>query len=254
MQVVVDSLLVNYVIQGKGSLVLLLHGWGDSSEGLHSLASALAKEHQVLSLDLPGFGGSEPPKAAWDLSNYAQFVHHFLQKIAAPPVVVLIGHSNGGAIAIRGLGSGALTANKLVLLAAAGIRGKYKGRVKALRVFTKIGKALSTPLPAAVKQKLRRKVYSSVGSDMLVAEHLQETFKKIVSDDVRKDAATLTLPTLLIYGEADEQAPPWYGEAYHQLISGSTLDILSGVGHFPHLEQPVKVTTAIKEFIDARSA
>ncbi len=252
MQVVVDSLLTQYVAVGKGKLVLILHGWGDSSAGFTDLTSALAKDRQVIALDLPGFGGTEPPKTAWGLSDYAQFVQHFLQKIAAPPVAVLVGHSNGGAIAIRGLGSGVLQADKLVLLAAAGIRGEYKGRVKALRVFTKIGKALSLPLPKSVKQKLRRTVYSSVGSDMLVAEHLQETFRKVVTDDVREDAAKLSLPTLLIYGEADEQALPWYGEAYHQLITGSTLEILPGVGHFPHLEQPAKVTQAIKEFIDAR--
>ena len=253
MQVVVDSQLVHYVVQGKGSLVLLLHGWGDSSAGLRDLIAALSKNRQVIALDLPGFGGTEAPKRAWDLSDYAIFVQHFLQKIDKSNIDVVIGHSNGGAIAIRGLGSGVLKADKLVLLAAAGIRGEYKGRVKALRVFTKIGKALSTPLPKSVKQKLRQKVYSSVGSDMLVAEHMQETFKKIVSDDVREDAAKLSLPTLLLYGEADEQAPPWYGQAYHQLIPGSTLEILPDVGHFVHLERPAEVTKAIQEFIDART-
>ena len=251
MQVVVDSQLVHYVTRGKGELVLILHGWGDSSTGWRDLAATLAKKHQVIALDLPGFGGTEAPKKAWDLSDYALFVQHFLQKIDKPQVAVLIGHSNGGAIAVRGLGTGVLKTQKLVLLAAAGIRGEYKGRVKALRVFTKIGKALSSPLPKSVKQHLRRKVYSSVGSDMLVAEHMQETFKKIVTDDVREDAAKLSLPTLLVYGEADEQAPAWYGETYHQLITGSTLEILPGVGHFVHLERPKEVTRAIQEFIDA---
>lgn len=254
MQVVVDSLLTHYAIQGKGRLVLLLHGWGDSSAGLRELTVALAKKQQVIALDLPGFGSTEAPKSAWDLSDYAVFVQHFLQKIDKPAVAAVIGHSNGGAIAIRGLGSGALKADKLVLLAAAGIRGEYKGRIKALRVFTKIGKALSSPLPKSVKQNLRKKVYGSVGSDMLVAEHMQETFKKIVADDVREDAAKLSLPALLIYGEADEQAPPWYGEAYHQLIQGSTLEILPGVGHFVHLERPAEVTKSVQEFIDARIA
>ena len=254
MQVVVDSLLTHYVVQGKGKLVVLLHGWGDSSAGLRELAAALAKNQQVVALDLPGFGSTEAPKSAWNLSDYATFVQHFLQKIDKSDVTVLVGHSNGGAIAIRGLASGKIKADKLVLLAAAGIRGEYKGRVKALRVFTKIGKALSAPLPKGVQQKLRKKVYNSVGSDMLVAEHMQATFKKIVSDDVREDVAKLSLPTLLLYGEADEQAPPWYGEAYHQLIPGSILEILPGVGHFVHLERPAEVTKAVQEFINARPA
>lgn len=254
MQVVVDSLLTHYVARGKGKLVLILHGWGDTTASWQDMVTALAKNNQVIAMDLPGFGGSEAPKTAWDLSDYAQFIQRFLAKIDKTQADTIIGHSNGGAIAIRGLGRGVLKANRLVLLAAAGIRGEYKGRIKALRVFTKIGKALSSPLPKSIKQKLRSKVYSSVGSDMLVAEHLQETFKKIVTDDVREDAAKLTIPTLLIYGESDEQAPVGYGQAYHQLIAGSTLEILPGTGHFVHLERPKEVTTAIEGFMHASIA
>lgn len=249
MQVVVDSLLTHYEVKGEGKPVLLLHGWADSAAGLSGLQKALSETHKVIALDLPGFGTTQTPKEVWGLSNYAQFVGHFLDKIGVKNVAVIIGHSNGGAIAIRGLSEGALQADKVVLLASAGIRGVYKGRIKALRVVTKIGKALSSPLPKSVKRRLRAKVYKTVGSDMLVAEHLQETFKKVVTDDVREDAAKLLQPALLIYGETDEQAPVWYGEAYHQLIRTSTLEVLPGAGHFVHLDRPDEVHKAVKEFI-----
>src|SRR5207253_11125140 len=120
MQVVVDSLLTQYETKGTGKLVLLLHGWGDSAAGLRGLQSALAKKYQVLSLDLPGFGGTEPPTSVWGLDEYAAFVAHFLQKIGVPHTYLLVGHSNGGAIAVRGLGRGVLPADKLVLLDSAG--------------------------------------------------------------------------------------------------------------------------------------
>lgn len=83
---------------------------------------------------------------------------------------------------------------------------------------------------------------------MLVAEHLQETFKKIITDDVREDAAKVNIPALLIYGEADEEAPPWYGEVYHQLIPDSTLEVLPGAGHFVHRDRSAEVIKAVKEF------
>lgn len=252
MQVVVDSLLTHYTVAGKGKVVLLLHGWGDSGAGLQSLVASLAKTFRVIALDLPGFGGTEPPKNPWGLSEFANFTQHFLLKIDAPATFAIIGHSNGGAIAIRGLASDTLHAERLVLLGSAGIRGEYKGRVKALRVFTKIGKALTAPLPKSAKQHLRRKVYGTIGSDMLVAEHLQETFKKIVTDDVREDAATLQQPTLLIYGENDEQTPPWMGESFHQLIKDSTLEILPGAGHFVHHDRPEQVQKTVQEFLYAR--
>jgi pimeloyl-ACP methyl ester carboxylesterase len=249
MQVVVDSLLTKYDVQGSGKLVVLLHGWGDNVAGLKDLQQALAKDYTVLALDLPGFGGTQPPTQAWGLNDYAQFVEHFLRKVRKHEVWAFVGHSNGGAIAIRGLGQGWLQSERLVLMASAGIRGTYKGRLKAIRLVTKAGKALSSPLPKSVKQRLRKTVYSTVGSDMLVAEHLQETFKKVVTDDVRADAAALTQPTLLLYGEADQATPLWYGEQYHELIRTSTLEVLPGVGHFVHIERPHEVVRAIREFL-----
>lgn len=249
MQVVVDSLLTQYETEGAGKkTVVLLHGWGDAAAGMKQLRHGLAAQYRVIALDLPGFGGTQAPLTAWGLTDYARFVQHFLQKIDAGAVYMFVGHSNGGAIAIRGLGQDILQADRLVLLASAGIRGVYKGRVKALRVITKLGKALTAPLPKAVKKKIQKKVYKTVGSDMLVAEHLQETFKKVVTDDVRPDIATVAQPTLLIYGEADDATPVWYGRAYHELLATSTLEVLPGVGHFVHLEQPGKVLQAIQEF------
>ena len=249
MQVVVDSLLTHYEVQGKGKPVLLLHGWGDTAAGMAGLQHALAKKYKVLAIDLPGFGGTEPPQVVWGLDDYALFVANFLKKIEQKNIAAIIAHCNGGAIALRGLSKEWLVADKLVLLASAGIRGEYKGRIKAIRLVTKAGKALVMPLPKSIKDKLRRKVYKTVGSDMLVAEHLQETFKKVVTDDVRSDAAQLLLPTLLIYGEQDEATPLRYGELYHELIPGSTLEVLPGAGHFVHVERPEVVTKAIKEFI-----
>ncbi|HJQ08062.1 MAG TPA: alpha/beta hydrolase [Candidatus Saccharimonadales bacterium] len=248
MQVVVDSLLTRYHVSGKGKTILLLHGWGDSAAGMQGLQDALIGGCRVIVLDLPGFGGTQAPLHPWALDDYAQFVAHFLQKIEVRHVHLLLGHSNGGAIAVRGLAKGWLQADKLVLLATAGIRGVYKGRVKALRYVTKVGKALTTPLPKSVKSRLRKTVYNTVGSDMLVAEHLQETFKRVVTDDVRADAAALSLPTLLIYGEQDDATPVWYGEAFHELIGGSTLEILPGAGHFVHIDRAKDVERAVREF------
>jgi pimeloyl-ACP methyl ester carboxylesterase len=248
-QVIVDSLLTHYEVHGKGKAVLLLHGWGDSAAGLRVLQTALAKKHKVIAIDLPGFGATQAPDGVWGLDDYAYFVDHFLAKIDAKQLKAIIGHSNGGAIAIRGMARGWLSADKLVLMASAGIRGEYKGRVKSLRLITKAGKALTAPLPKAIKQRLRKKVYQTVGSDMLVAEHLQETFKKIVSDDVRVDALHLTLPTLIVYGDKDESTPLRYGNMFNEAIKGSKLEVVADAGHFVHVDQPEKVVKAIEGFL-----
>lgn len=249
MQVIVDGLLTTYEQSGKGKPVVLLHGWGDRAAGLAGMRKSLATRYEVIVPDLPGFGGTQPPNGVWGLTDYATFVWHFLQKIQKEQVYAFVGHSNGGGIALRGLANETLQAERLILMASAGIRGEYKGRIKLLRYVVKAGKALVTPLPGGAKEVIRRKVYHTIGSDMLVAEHLQETFKKIVTDDVRADAEHVRIPTLLIYGEKDDATPVRYGELFHQLIPDSSLEILPGAGHFVHIDRARDVAHAIEEFL-----
>ncbi len=248
MQVVINGILTRYEVAGTGRAVVLLHGWGDSLTTFQALAKELSPTYQVIVLDLPGFGQSQAPPEAWGLTEYAQFVSDFLKKIDIHSYAV-VGHSNGGAIALRGLAQGTLQADKLVLLASSGIRGTYKGRALALRLVVKFGKLLASPLPARVKHRLRRKVYQTAGSDMLVAEHLQDTFKRIVTDDVRADAANLQLPTLLIYGSQDTATPVKFGQQLSEKIKGSRLEIVPDAGHFVHHDGAAQVTTLVKDFL-----
>ncbi|HEY5668107.1 MAG TPA: alpha/beta hydrolase [Candidatus Saccharimonadales bacterium] len=249
MQVIVDSLLTQYERMGKGKTVLLLHGWGDSAAGLRAISQALGKHYDVIALNLPGFGGTALPGEPWGLNDYVMFVAHFLTKLDVNDVWAIVGHSNGAALTIRGVAEGHLHAERVVLIGSAGIRNVYRGRKRMLRMMAKAAKVFVAPLPAVAKNKLRRKAYKAIGSDMFVAEHLQETFKRVVTDDVQADAPQLTQPVLLVYGEDDEQTPVWYGERFHELMPDSTLVILPHAGHFVHLDRPGDVTKAVEEFL-----
>jgi len=248
MQAIVQGLLTNYTRSGKGKQVLVLPGWADKAANWHGFAAALAKHYDVVVLDLPGFGGSQTPTEAWSLDEYAAFVADFVAKVQLKPYAI-IGHSNGGGIAIRGAANNVLRADKLVLLASAGVRGEQNGRQSALKLATRAGKLLAKPLPGRVQRRLRRKLYEHTGSDMLVAEHMQETFKKIVADDVRADARQLSLPTLLIYGEQDTATPVRYGQLLHQLIDDSTLEIVAGADHFLYLHNTDRVVELVEDFL-----
>src|SRR5690348_15272032 len=102
MQVIVNDVLITYSRSGKGQQVLVLHGWADASANWRTFVAELAKDCEVIVPDLPGFGGSQAPATAWGLDDYAVFAAAFCQKLNVKPTVI-IGHSNGGAIAIRGL-------------------------------------------------------------------------------------------------------------------------------------------------------
>lgn len=249
MEIVVDSLLTRYQSVGKGKTVLLLHGWGDSLSSFYDLSAKLSRNYQVVSLDLPGFGQTQAPPATWGLDDYAKFVANFAKKAGLTKIFAVVGHSNGGAIAIRGLANNTLKTEKLVLLDSAGVRSEYKGRKYALRVMAKAGKVLVSPLPKAPRENLRRKAYKLIGSDMFVAEHLQETFKKVVTDDVQADAAKIKVPTLLIYGQDDKATPPEFGEKLASKIAKSKLEIIEHAGHFAHHDQPEQVGQSVEEFL-----
>lgn len=252
MHVVVESLLTNYHQRGSGKQqILLLHGWGDTAETFKTLEEQLTKDskkYHLTALDLPGFGATQIPTQVWGLEDYADFVQAFVKKVGLKPIA-MIAHSNGAAVAIKAIASGKVSPDKLVLIGAAGIRDKQKARKLGLKVVAKTGKVATFWLPRRHKRKLQEKLYGAAGSDMLKVPHLQETFKRTVAEDVQQEAATITIPTLLIYGENDRATPPSYGELYHRLIPHSSFKLVKGAEHFVHQDEPEQVARLIEEFV-----
>lgn len=249
MQAVVDNLLTNYQLQGKGKLVLFLHGWGDASTGSAVLQAELAKSFSVLAPDLPGFGNTQAPPHAWSLDDYVSFVTALLKKLDLSQPFAVIGHSNGGSIAIRGMAMGELQPEKLVLMGSAGIRSGRSLRRGMLQILAKVGNVATIGMPERYRKTLRRQLYKSAGSDLLAVEHMQETFKITVRQDVQSEASELTQPTLLIYGADDTATPPAMGKRYNDLINNSQLQIVDGAGHFVHLDKPGETTKLITDFL-----
>ena len=250
MNVVVSNVLTNYQISGKGPVVVLLHGWGDSLSTFKDLSKAIQNKYMIISVDLPGFGNSESPKETYDLEKYAQFVAEFLSKIDVNNVYAYIGHSNGGAVVIRGLSSGILSSDKLVLLASSGVRAVYQGRKKIIRLAVKTAKMPTKLLPKSTQNRLKRKVYGAIGSDMFVAEHLQDTFRKVISEDLVHDSAMIQQPTILIYGSMDKATPVKYGQMFNKQIENSTLSLVDGADHFLHHTHADKVNKLVLDFLD----
>lgn len=248
MHIVVDGLLTDYRLSGKGPLVLFLHGWGDSQKTFDGLVNAFEKQYSCLRLDLPGFGGSEVPHQAWTLSAYAAFVQHFLEKLHLTPAV-LVGHSNGGAVALKGIENGQLTPKKLVLLSASGIRPKKTFKTTLITLGAKTGKQFVKILPKAKQRALRKTLYSRLGSDYLAAPQMAETFKKVVREDVREDLHRVTIPVLLVYGEDDADTPLWIAYTFQKMLPKATLHTSDGAGHFVHHDDLAGTVQSMKDFL-----
>lgn len=240
--------MTNYERAGSGTVLVFVHGWGDNLKTFDALTMSLIKHYEVIRMDLPGFGATEAPKQTWNLDNYAQFLTDFLAKIDIHDYV-LAGHSNGGAVIIRGISLEILQPNKLILLAASGVRDKGSIGRLFIKIIAKVGKVLTFWLPRTKRLALQKKLYGTVGSDMLVAPQLQETFKQTVRQDVQQDANTITVPTLLIYGDQDKATPvDDVGKPLANCITNSKLIIIPGLDHFVQL-QPDKIMPALEEFL-----
>ncbi len=253
MQLILDHGLVTYETHGKktSQVALLLHGWGDNKDTFSKLQLMLAKSYYVVSVDLPGFGGSEKPPEAYNLEKYALFTESFLKKLSIDPsnLALVVGHSNGGAIAIKALANRYLTSKYLVLLASSGVRTSYKAKKKALRLLAKAAKLPTKLLPGSAQDRIKKRVYNAIGSDMFVAEDLQDTFKSVVSEDLVAESSKISAKTLLVYGDYDTATPPAYGRKFAQSIKGSKLVIVPEADHFLHQTHASQVQEVIKEFL-----
>jgi pimeloyl-ACP methyl ester carboxylesterase len=247
MHIAVQGIQASYTRHQNGKkTVLCLHGWGDSSESYAKLARDL-KGFDVACLDLPGFGGSEAPPNIWGLNDYIVFVADFIRELKLD-VFMVIGHANGGALAIRGLADNYFTAEKLVLLSSAGIYRPNSFRNSALRVVAKSGKLILHIMPEKAHGRVKESFTKRIGSNFMVSGQMKETFRRVVRDDVLEDAHKILQPTCLIYGDRDHATPQAYGALFADTIHDSQFHVLQGTGHFVHLEQPEEVAKIITAF------
>lgn len=253
MQVIVDGLMTNYERVGSGRVILCLPGWGDTVTSFRELSGKLKDKYTVISLDLPGFGGTQAPSKAWGLEDYAKFTADFLKKMHHQKVFALIGHSYGGATAIVSVGSGYTECQKLILLSSSGIRDRANLRKNSLKFLTKIAKAPLYLLPNQTKRKLRKKVYSAVGSDMMLLPHMEPTFRKIINEDVRPDAAKIKTDTFLIYGSEDSQTPVKYGRLLDDVLPNSKIAVIQGADHLIHLNNTDETAKLIRQFLKEKA-
>ena len=90
MDAVVNGIRVNYVMEGQGETVLLLHGWGSSLEPYRALMDQLKEKYRVVALDFPGFGGSDEPDGPWDVDGFVDFTLAFIETLQVKKLYALL--------------------------------------------------------------------------------------------------------------------------------------------------------------------
>jgi pimeloyl-ACP methyl ester carboxylesterase len=106
--------------------------------------------------------------------------------------------------------------------------------------MAKLGKAI-TVLPGLrrLRGRLRQRLYQAAGStDYLYAGPLRQIFLNTINEDLQADAARITVPTKLIWGEYDTEAPVADGRLLAARIPQATLHIIPSAGHFVYVDAP----------------
>lgn len=249
MKVIVDNIATEYSDEGKGPTILMLHGWMDTHHTFDRLAGVLGLDYRLVRLDMPGFGQTEAPKEAWSVGDYATFVSHFSDKLGLKPDVIL-GHSFGGRVTIKGVSTGVFKPRKLILVGSAGISKRITFRNIFFTTVAKIfGIVTYIPPLYFYRDKIRKKLYAMIGSDYLESGVLRDTYLKVISEDLKEDASHISLPTQLIWGENDTETPLADGRQFSLLINGSSLSVVAGAGHMVHQEKAEEVARIIKDFV-----
>lgn len=251
MKTIVNGQLIEYIDRGFGDTIVILHGWGSNMASFKELTDNLTEDYRVVRLDLPGFGKSPAPVKDWYVDDYAKIVSAFLDKIDVKRLDVIIGHSFGGRVVIKGVGKGYFKPSKVILIGSAGIRTKDDIKKHLYKFMAKTGKAVMK-LPGLNKfdASVRKRFYDQIGnSDYLNSGKLKNTFLNTINEDLLPIVKKITMPTLLIWGEKDIDTPIEYAKQINAELENGELVIVPGAGHFVHVDKTKIVTEKIKEFL-----
>jgi pimeloyl-ACP methyl ester carboxylesterase len=265
---------VTYRVAGSGPVLLLLHGIANSSETWEGVAPALAERFTLIAPDLLGHGESATPRGDYSLGAHASGVRDVLTALGHDRVTV-IGHSLGGGIAMQFayqfpercermvlVSSGGLGREVHLLLRAAALPGAdWVLPVLTSRELLGVGRAVGGLLgrirlaPSGDLQVLAHGFASldNAGSRQAFLHTVRSVIEpggQRVSAHDRLALAAL-LPTLVVWGERDSIIPAAHGEAAHQAMPGSRLELFPDAGHMPHNDDPERFARLLVEFCDS---
>lgn len=225
---------ISYIKEGKGKVVLLLHGWGQTKEMMVPLIENLKDKFTCVILDLPGFGKSIFDESE-TIEEYVNNLRVFLVSNNIAPKYI-IGHSFGGKIAIeyylkyRDI-------DKIIVIASPLLKPK-----RGIKYYYKIYKY-------KLKKKLKINDNNAGSSDYQnCKQEMKRFFINVVNTSYNKQLKNINIPVLLIWGNKDKQVPFNKAKQLNNKMKNSKLVSFEG-GHFAYLENIEFTKLIIQNFI-----
>jgi pimeloyl-ACP methyl ester carboxylesterase len=266
---------VAYRDVGSGETLLLIHGMAGSSETWRAVIPQLSKKYRVVAPDLLGHGQSAKPRGDYSLGAFAVWLRDLLDELGVTRATI-IGQSLGGGVAMQFVYQHPDYCQRLILISSGGLGPDVGWTLRLLsapgaelflpviapRPVLNIGNKLKSWFSSAGIQSPRGaelwSAYSSL-SDAETRQAFLRTLRSVV--DYRGQAVCALnrlhvraeLPTMAIWGDKDQIIPVEHAYAAQAARPGSRLEVLEGVGHFPHVERPTEVVDLIEDFIATTS-
>ena len=240
-----------YEDHGAGKPVVLIHGWPLSGQSWEKQTTALlAAGHRVITYDRRGFGLSDKPVFGYDYDTLAADLHQLITQLDLRDVTIA-GFSMGGGEVARYLGKyGSERVKKAAFIAAippfllktadnpAGVDGG---------IFEGIKKAIAADRPGFLSAFLANFYNVDVLGGKLISDQVVQASWNIASGaspkgtldcvsawltDFRKDLAAISVPVLVVHGDADRIVPlAASAQRTHEAVKGSRLVVIEGAPH-----------------------
>lgn len=270
----VDGRPVNVLDAGPrdGDPIVFIHGHSGCWQHWLENLPAFIDDHRVIALDLPGFGHSEMPDEI-SMTGYARTVDDVMGQLGVDAACV-VGNSMGGFVAAELAIRSPQRVERLVLVSAAGMSGRYIGLPTQLithpsgaaiarvalglggvpdplarkLVSTRRGRRLAfgflTPYPdrvhPATMYEYVRAAGRPAGAPSAVA---------LAGYDFKDRVPEIGCPTLVIWGDRDHLVPVRCARLYADAIDGARMVIYERTGHLPMTERPERFNEDLRTFL-----
>lgn len=266
----VDGVQLHYLSAGSGPVVILLHGYAETSRMWRPLIPRLAAKFRVIAPDLPGIGDSAIPKSGLDVKSAAVAVHALARSLGIERARV-VGHDIGLMVAYAYAAQYPAEVEKLVLMDAflPGVAG-WKEIYDDPDIWHF---RLHGPTPEALVKGRERKYFEHFWNDFAgdKARSIPEAdraayaaayarpgrmragwayfaaFPKTARDFEELSRAKLTMPILSVGGEKANGAA--LGRQAELVGSDVETIVLSGAGHWLMEERPEETMAALTSFL-----
>jgi 3-oxoadipate enol-lactonase len=243
--------------------LVFLHGIGGAARAWRGQLETFSDRYRAMAWDMPGYGGSAPLPSV-SIAALADALQDFLQQVDATKPI-LVGHSIGGMIVQQLLAKSPHIAGAVVLAQTSPAFGKPDGDWQKSFIDARLGpldrgETLATLAPTLVKELVGDDPDVSgmeIARDCMACvpdTTYRATMLALMGFDLRNALKKIAVPTLVLSGSKDNNAPAPMMAKMASYIPSATFVELDGVGHLANLERPGAFNAALDSFLKANVA